>query len=157
MKGLVSLFVAVLIPQVSGFLGSLATTPKISGWYAGLNKPGFNPPSWVFAPVWGLLFLLMGIASWLVWKEGWRKSEVRVALVFYGIQLVLNVLWSVIFFGMQNPGLALVDMVILLGLIIWTSLKFFGVSKLSGRLMIPYVLWVSFASILNVSIFLLNR
>lgn len=146
------LIIALLLPQLAGFIGSLFTSPKISTWYSSIIKPSFNPPSWVFGPVWTLLFILMGIALYLVWIEKDNKK----ALTFFGIQLGLNTLWSILFFGLQNPLLALIDIFVLEAFILLTIKEFYKVSKKAAYLLIPYILWVSFAIILNFAIVILN-
>jgi len=138
-------------------LGAIGTfwTNADSDWYNNLNKPPFNPPSWLFAPVWIFLFSLMGIALYFVFFSS--SSQVRtIALVLFVIQFVLNILWNYLFFGAHNPLFALIEIVFLLILIILTSVYFFKSNILSGALMIPYVLWVGFASFLNYSIWRIN-
>src|SRR3989339_1453671 len=95
--------IAVAISFAAGAIGSFATSPSIPTWYASLNKPSFNPPNWIFGPVWTLLYVMMGIASYLIWEKGWGKPEVKVALSLFAVQLILNSLWSVLFFGMHSP------------------------------------------------------
>lgn len=137
--------------------GSLATTPNLAGWYAAINKSPLNPPGWVFGPVWTLLYLLMAISAWLVWKKGLNSPYVKIALFLFLLQLLVNVLWSVSFFGLHSPALAFGVIIILWLLILFTIIYFFKVNALSGWLMVPYILWVSFASFLNLSVALLNR
>ncbi len=151
-----ALVVALALPQLAGAIGSLFTFPNIAAWYQFLNKPELAPPNWVFGPVWTTLFVLMGIASYLVWRRGVAKREVRLALAFYGIQLVLNVMWSILFFGLQNPVAAAAEIVLLWLAIATTAYLFYRVNKPAGLLMLPYLAWVSFASYLNVMIALLN-
>ncbi len=154
---LVRLIVAVLVCQLVGVLGSIFTVPSIPTWYASINKPAFIPPNWIFAPVWTTLFALMGIAAFLVWERGIKKPEVKSALMVFGVQLALNLLWSVLFFGLQAPLYALIEIVILWLAILWTIIRFYRISKLAGWLLVPYILWVSFASFLNLSVWWLNR
>jgi len=149
------LIIAILIPQIAGGVGAVATTPKIRTWYAGLEKPFFSPPNWVFGPVWTLLFLLMGIALYLIWESG--KKEKKEAMKIFGVQLGLNVLWSWIFFGGENPGLAVGEIVILWLAIRSTIKSFSKISKRAGQLLIPYLAWVSFAGVLNGAVWWLNR
>jgi len=137
------LIVAILIPQIIGGAGAIFTTPKIQGWYVTLNKPFFSPPNWVFGPVWTILFLMMGISLYLRWGKN---------LKWFWIQLFLNFLWSVIFFGMENPGLALAEILILWWAIFKTIKSFDKV----GVWLYPYLAWVSFASLLNAGIWYLN-
>ncbi len=155
-KNIVKLFISIGICELAGVVGSFFTAPAISSWYAGLVKPEINPPGWVFGPVWTLLYLLMGIALFLVWKRGFKERDSKIGLLFFALQLVLNSLWSIIFFGSQNPGLALVEIIIFWLAILLTIIYFFRVSKWSAILLLPYLLWVSLAIYLNYSIWLLN-
>ncbi len=150
------LIIAVLVCQAAGFMGSIFTRPAISTWYAGLLKPRFMPPDWVFAPVWICLYILMGIAAFLVWRRGLHHQVVRRALAFFGVQLVLNGLWSFLFFGLKSPLAGLIGISILGIAIILTVQSFLKVSRTAGLLLIPYFLWVSFATGLNLSIWWLN-
>ncbi|MCE9644074.1 tryptophan-rich sensory protein [Candidatus Parcubacteria bacterium] len=143
----------VALAQGAGILGSLFTAPSIGTWYATLVRPELSPPNWVFAPVWTTLFLLMGIAAFLVWRQG-RKG--RVALGIFLLQLVLNTLWSILFFGLQSPGAALVDIVFLWLAIVATIIAFARVSTPAAWLLAPYIAWVSFAAYLNYAIWTLN-
>jgi len=156
MNNFTRLLVAVVVSQLAGLIGSIFTTPKIATWYAALDKPGFNPPSWIFGPVWTALFLLMGIAAYLVWKKGLDNRGVKMALAIFVAQLVANVLWSVFFFGQENPGLGFAWILLLWAMIAWTIYEFRKISKTAAYLLVPYILWVSFASILNYSIWQLN-
>jgi len=153
----IKLIISVLACLLAGFVGSVATMPSIPTWYASLQKPPFNPPNWIFGPVWTTLFIMMGVAAFLVWDKGLEKKEVRVALAIFGIQLLLNVFWSVLFFGMQSPLYAFIDIIALWASILATIIYFYKISATAGYLLIPYILWVSFASILNLSIAILNR
>ncbi len=150
------LVIAIIIPQAAGLIGTVFTTPAIPTWYAALTKPALNPPSWVFGPVWTTLFVLMGIASFLVWRHGWDNKKVKVALSLFGVQLVLNTLWSIIFFGAQNPGLAFAGLVVLWLAIAATIITFARVSKAAAWLLVPYICWVTFAGYLNFAIWQLN-
>lgn len=161
MKGIaidiVKLFVSIIICQLAGVLGSLATTPAIPVWYASLRKPVFTPPSWLFAPVWIILFFLMGCALFLVWRQGVRISGVKLALVIFAVQLILNVLWSFAFFGLRSPLAGLIVICVLWVMIIATIIVFCRLSTVAGVLLIPYILWVSYAAVLNAAIFAINR
>ena len=148
--------IAIAVSELAGIIGSIFTVSAIPNWYSTLVKPALNPPSWVFGPVWTTLYALMGIAAWLVWKSGWERKEIKVALGVFGIQLFLNAIWSIIFFGLQSPGWALVDIVVLWFAIVWTMFVFYKISKPAAYLLVPYILWVSFASYLNYSIWMLN-
>lgn len=151
-----NLFLSILICNLAGAIGSIFTMPAIDSWYGNLVKPALNPPSWVFGPVWTLLFILMGVAAFIVYNHGWEKMEVKIALSIFGVQLILNTLWSIIFFGLQNPGLAFLELVLLWMAILFSIISFFRVSKKAAYLLIPYIMWVSFAGYLNLSFFLLN-
>lgn len=141
--------------ELVGILGTPFTIAAIPSWYAYLNKPPFSPPNWIFGPVWTLLYFLMGVALWIVLIS--KKSDVRDrGIRLFAVQLVLNFLWSVIFFGMRQPLAALVDIALLWAAILATILTFRKVSSVSAYLLIPYLIWVSFASILNFAIVLLN-
>ena len=150
------LIVSIIIPQAVGLLGSIATTSSVRDWYPTLNKPAFNPPSWLFAPVWTLLFLLMGIALYLIWKKGIETPGVKEVLIFFGAQLVLNILWSIFFFGLRSPLLGLIDIIPLVVLIYLTFIKFKQIDPTAGYLLLPYLAWTSFATILNLSLLILN-
>ncbi|MDH7476053.1 MAG: tryptophan-rich sensory protein [Microgenomates group bacterium] len=151
------LFLSIVICLLAGFIGSFFTTQYVPTWYAQLNKPPFNPPNWIFAPVWTTLFILMGIALYLVLNKGLKKKQNREAILLFGIQLIANVLWSFLFFTLQLPLYAFLEIIILWLLILVTIIRFYKISKLAGWLLIPYLFWVSFASILNLAIYLLNR
>ncbi len=148
---------AVLLPLVVGVLGSVATMDSVRTWYPTLVRPPFAPPSWVFGPVWTTLYLMMGLASWLVWRQGGARPEVRSALAYYGVQLLLNLAWSWLFFGLKQPFLALLDIVALLVLVAVTALRFAAISRGGAMLMVPYLAWVLFATVLNGGYWWLNR
>lgn len=152
----VRLLVSIVICQLAGFLGSLFTTPSIPTWYVSLNRPSFAPPSWLFSPVWILLFLFMGISLFLVWGAGTRDPKVKTALTLFAVQLALNVLWSALFFGAKSPLAAFVEIVILWVAILLTILSFSRVSMTAAMLLVPYILWVNFAAILNFHFWRLN-
>ena len=153
---ILKLVASVLFCQAAGLLGALATTPSIGGWFKGLVKPSFNPPNWIFGPVWTTLYLMMGVALFLVWRRGLKTAGVKAALVLFLIQLALNVLWSVLFFGLHQPAPAFFEIAALWVFILLTMLKFFGLSRPAGWLLFPYLLWVSFASVLNFFLWRLN-
>ena len=157
MKRAFNLVLAFLLCQGVGLIGALFTTPAIPTWYAWLQKPTFSPPNWLFGPVWFLLFTLMSISAYLIFEVGINKKKVRIALIFFIFQLVLNFLWSIIFFGLRLPQYAFLEIVVLWIFILLTILRFYRVSKTAGLLLLPYILWVSFAAILNFSIIVLNR
>jgi benzodiazapine receptor len=152
------LVVSIAVPLVVGVFGSLFTTAdSLNNWYAGLKKPPFNPPDWVFGPVWTTLYIMMGISAFLVWRKGLDNKIVRIALACYIVQLALNTIWTPLFFGLNSPLLGLIDIVLLLNAIIVTIYVFFQISRPSAILLIPYFIWVSFATVLNASLFFLNR
>jgi tryptophan-rich sensory protein len=155
MKDLTKLVVSITLCQLAGFLGSLFTTPAIPTWYQTLHKPPFTPPNWIFSPVWISLFILMGISLFYVWRRP-GHPQLKKALIFFFVQLILNVLWSLAFFGLRSPLLGLIDIALLWIAILFTILTFFQVSKFAGVLLLPYLLWVSFATPLNFSLWILN-
>lgn len=156
MTDIVKLVISIALPLGAGVLGGIATTPAIPIWYEGLNKPAFNPPRWLFGPAWTLLYILMGIALFLVWRKGFNKPGVKLALLVFLIQLVLNVIWSFLFFGLRSPLAGLIEIIILWLAILLTLILFFRVSVPAGVLLLPYISWVTFASVLNGAIVKLN-
>lgn len=155
--GPLALAVSMGVCLLAGFIGSIPTAPAVPTWYAALSKPSFTPPDWVFAPVWMLLYILMGIAVFLVWRVGWERGDVKIALRLFGVQLVLNITWSFIFFGMRSPGAALMELVLLCAALLLTIRSFLRISRVAGVLLLPYLAWVSFAAVLNLCIVVLNR
>ncbi|WP_372370063.1 TspO/MBR family protein [Candidatus Uabimicrobium sp. HlEnr_7] len=155
MKKISGLVVAIYVCFTAAFIGSVVTRVSVKTWYQTLKKPAWNPPDWIFAPVWSTLFLLMAISIWLIWlKREEHKIEKQITL--FSIQLITNILWSTLFFGMQNPDLAFVGIIVLIIAIIATMVAFLEINKTAGYLMIPYILWVIFAAFLNVTICWLN-
>ena len=150
------LVASVILCQLAGFLGSLFTIPAIPTWYATLKKPFFTPPNWIFSPVWISLFILMGISLFFVWRRT-HHPTFKIAFIFFFVQLILNILWSIFFFGLRSPLLGLVDIVLLWIAILFTIFNFLKVSKFSGALLLPYLAWVSFATLLNFSLWILIR
>ncbi|MGA9524267.1 MAG: TspO/MBR family protein [Myxococcaceae bacterium] len=146
-------FVGVCL--LAGALGGLATQSGIGSWYQSLRKPAWNPPSWVFSPVWTTLYVLMGTSAWLVWRErGFAPARTEFGL--FGTQLFLNALWSFLFFGFRAPLLALIELVLLAGAVLATLLAFWRVRPLAGALLIPYLAWVTFAGVLNATLWRMN-
>ena len=143
------LFISIGITLLVGSLGGFFTSSAVKGWYAMANKPSFNPPNWIFAPVWTFLYLLMGISLYLVWKSNAAKKLKQMALTFFTIQLVLNFFWSIIFFYAHQPGWAFVEIIALWAMILLTILWFGISSPTAAWLLVPYICWVSFASVLN--------
>lgn len=158
MKGrdILKLVVSIAACLAAGAIGSVFTRSAIPTWYAALEKPAFSPPNWLFAPVWTLLYILMGVAAFLVWRKGLANQQVRVSLIIFLIQLVLNALWSVVFFGLKSPLYGFILIVVLWLAILVTILRFYKISRVASVLMWPYLIWVTFASVLNMSIWLLN-
>lgn len=150
-----ALLIFILIPILVGYLSSMLTVDTFEA-YQQLEKPGFSPPGWIFGPVWTLLYILMGIASYRIYMYGIKRKDVKVALFIYFLQLFFNFIWSIIFFRWQMRGLAYIEILILGALILLTIDKFYKIDKTAGILLIPYILWVAFASVLNLSIWLLN-
>ncbi len=155
-KRVLKFFISVGLCLLVGFLAGYATQSSVNTWYTTLQKPSFNPPNWLFAPVWTTLYFLMGLAFFLVWNKERNTPKRRTAMTLFLIQLFFNAMWSVAFFMMQSPLWGLVDISILFLLIILTIFAFFRVSRLGGVLLIPYLLWVGFAAILNYTILILN-
>jgi benzodiazapine receptor len=166
------LTVSILISNLAGVIGSIGTASSVNTWYVTLTKPSFNPPGWIFGPVWLLLYTLIGISlylvllqnkkptglfSWFKYKLQRKKRErIQSAIVFFLIHLVVNALWSLVFFGMRDVGSALIVIILLWIMILTLIIEFFKIDKKAGLLLIPYLVWVSFATVLNYSILILN-
>ncbi len=173
------LIISIVVSECAGIIGAIFTTSSIAGWYAGLAKPALNPPAWVFGPVWTILFALIGIALFLVWKNDWKVvhhlfAEKRKAwnklsqrlwmgdlqkvniITLFWMQLVLNILWSVLFFGLHLPGAAFFEIMALWFSILYVAVNFWRVSKTAAWLLAPYLVWVGFAAYLNLAIWMLN-
>lgn len=142
---------------LAGAVGTIFTVSSIPTWYVLLNKPSFSPPNWLFGPVWTILYILMGVSLAMVWLKGVKSKKVRDAILLFGIQLGLNAIWSPVFFGAKNLFLALVIIIFMWIYILKTILAFRKIDKTSSYLLYPYITWVSFASILNFSVWLLNK
>lgn len=156
MKDIPKLVAAIVLCELVGIISTPVTIKAISTWYQSLTKPSFSPPNWIFGPVWILLYFLMGVSFFLIWKLDWKKKKVQYAGKVFFMQLMLNGLWSFLFFGLHSPLLGLIDILTLLGMIILTIRAFYPLSKLASYLLLPYLLWVSFATILNGMILTLN-
>jgi len=150
------LVLCIAIPLIIGIIGSVFTMPEVGNWYAGLQKPSFNPPAWIFGPVWTLLYILMGISLWLVIKDGMGSRPVQQAVALFAVQLGLNLAWSIIFFGMHLIALAFIEILILFVFIVATALTFKKINPTAGWLFIPYICWTAFASVLTGTLWLLN-
>jgi len=155
-KRIIYITISVLVCLAIGFLSSIATQSSVNDWYVTLNKPSFTPPNYLFAPVWTALYIMMGVAAGIVWSKGYHHIWVKTALYHFVFQLLLNALWSIVFFGLKNPLAGMVVILALLTMIILTIKWFKVISKPAALLMIPYVLWVAFASALNYKIWELN-
>lgn len=158
MNKITKIIVTVAICLAVGYFSGIETRSAILDWYPTLVKPSFNPPNWVFAPVWTLLYIMMGVAAGLVWDRfSFDKGAVKKALVFFVIQLVLNAIWSYLFFGLHNPMLAGLEIILLWLMIYETYFQFTKINKVAGYLLVPYLVWVAFAAVLNASVWWLNR
>lgn len=158
MNKTVKIATALIVCLMVGYSASVVTRPSVETWYPTLVKPIFNPPNWIFMPMWTLLYILMAVAAGLVWdKIKEQNAEVKKALGFFLIQLTLNAIWSYLFFGLKNPMLALIEIVLLWLMIYETYLKFIKINKIAAYLLIPYMAWVAFAAVLNASIWWLNK
>jgi translocator protein len=156
MKPIFKLIIAILIPLLVGAAASFFTYPAVKGWYSTLNKPFFNPPNYLFGPVWTTLYIMMGIACFIIWKSQAKDSIKKIALFFYFIQLGLNFSWSMFFFYLENPAAAFVVIVLMLISIACTIFWFKKISVLAAWLLVPYICWVGFATALNFEIWRLN-
>lgn len=151
----IGLVVFLVVCLGAGGLGAVATTPEIEGWYKTIEKPAWNPPDWIFGPVWTTLYILMAIAAWFVWRPAGFKAA-AIPLSLFALQLLLNIAWSWIFFGMHQPGWAFAEIMVLWLAIVATIVTFFRCSCVAGWLLVPYLAWVSFAAVLNFTIWRLN-
>lgn len=156
MNKYLKLLIAVGVCELTGLLSTPFTIASIPTWYKGLNKPFFSPPNYVFGPVWTLLYFLMGVSLFLIWEKGFKNKHAKEGRTYFIIQLILNFFWSAIFFWLHAPFAALIEIIFMWGAILFTILKFYKVSKPAAYLLIPYLAWVSFATLLNASIVLLN-
>ena len=157
LSNIVKLVISILASFAAGGIGSLFTFKSIPSWYAELKKPRYTPPNWLFGPVWTTLYIMMGISIFLVWRNGLTMNGVLLAFTLFWIQLVLNALWSIIFFGIKSKGGGVITIIVLWFLILATIIASFQVSVWAGALLIPYIVWVSIASYLNIRIWLLNK
>ncbi len=155
MKNYFKLFICILIPLLAGGISGFITAENIPGWYATLNKPSFNPPNYLFGPVWTILYFLMGLSLFIVLKNS-NKEQTKSVIIIFALQLTLNFFWSIIFFNFKLLGLALAEIMFMWIIILYMIVKFYSIHKLAGLLQIPYLLWVSFATALNSAIWQLN-
>ena len=156
MNNYLKFLISIVIPLVIGGISGGFTVSAINGWYTTINKPWFNPPNWIFGPVWTSLYVMMGIAFYLVWKSDATTAFKNQAITLFFIQLSVNFLWSIIFFYLQQPGWAFLDIIIMWIMILLTIFSFVKISSTASWLMVPYICWVSFASVLNFAIWKLN-
>ena len=155
-RDIILLIISVGVCQLAGIIGSVFTTPAIGTWYAVLVRPEFGPPNWLFAPVWITLFALMGISLYLVIRKGLNDKKVKLGVLFFGVQLALNTVWSFLFFGLRNPYYAFIEIIILWFAILLTIYQFLKIDRKAAYLLVPYILWVTFAAVLNYYIWILN-
>ncbi|OGH59342.1 MAG: TspO protein [Candidatus Magasanikbacteria bacterium RIFCSPHIGHO2_01_FULL_33_34] len=146
------LSISLILPQLTGIIGSFFTVSAIPTWYTTLVKPSFSPPNWLFGPVWVTLYFLMGISIYLIWQKVGKTKD----FWLFWTHLFFNAIWTMVFFGLRNPGLALINIVILLCLIVVLIIRFWKIKKTSAYLLMPYLLWVTFATVLNYSLWYLN-
>lgn len=156
MNNTLKLIIAVIVPVAVGGISGFFTSTGVESWYQTINKPSWNPPSWVFAPVWTTLYIMMGVALFLVWKSNVSTGLKRIAISLFAVQLLLNFFWSFIFFYQQQPGWALVEIIAMWVFILLTIFAFAKVNKIAAWMLVPYISWVSFATILNYTIWKLN-
>lgn len=156
MSLLLKTVISIAVVMAIGFTSGMTTAEAIPNWYVNLNKPVFNPPNWLFGPAWTLLYILMGIAFARIWHQYKPETAYRLAIGLFVVQLVLNFFWTLIFFGMKNPALALAEIVVLWGFILATILQFRKLDTVAAWLLVPYLAWVSFATLLNFMIWKLN-
>jgi tryptophan-rich sensory protein len=154
-NGLPAAVASVAIALAVGAIGGFATASSVTSWYVGLNKPAFNPPNAVFAPIWTALYVLMALAAWRVWRAPAGRAR-SAALLLYAVQLALNLAWSLIFFGLRRPDLALIEVAALLAAVIACAVAFWRIDRTAGLMLVPYAAWVAFASVLNFAIWRLN-
>lgn len=156
MSSFVKLLIAIAIPVLVGGISGFFTVTGVESWYQTIHKPSWNPPNWVFGPVWTTLYVMMGIALWLVWKEDTSRELKMIAFILFGVQLILNFLWSFVFFKLEQPGFAFLEILFMWVAILATIFAFAQVNKTAAWLLVPYISWVSFAAILNFTIWRMN-
>ena len=157
MLNTLKLIIAIVIPVAVGAISGFFTIAEIPGWYQTINKPAWSPPSWIFGPVWTALYVMMGIALFLVWRPDASGTIKKTAITLFAGQLALNFFWSFIFFNQHQPGWALAEIIVMWIFILLTIFAFAPISKTAAWLLVPYISWVSFAIILNYSIWRLNN
>jgi len=150
------LITALGVTLITGFIGTFFTAEPVTTWYTKLNKPYWTPPDWAFGPIWTIIYILIGIAAYLIWKNGLERKDVKIALLVFALQLILNLLWSVLFFGFKSIYGGLIEIIILWITILINLILFYRISKFAGILFLPYLVWVTIASYLNYFIYILN-
>jgi len=155
MKNTAKFIFCVILCELVGSIGAVFTAMSVKTWYLQINKPSFNPPNWLFAPVWGILFFLMGVSLFLVWQKKGQKP-IKKAITVFSVQFLFNIAWSMAFFGFHSPLAGLIVIIVLWLAIIWTMIEFYKISKPAGLLFTPYLLWSTFAAFLNATILYLN-
>jgi len=153
---ILKLITSIVLCFLVAFLGSLVTISSIPTWYAQLNKPFFSPPNWIFGPVWTALYFLMAVSLYIVWNKNLKNRTKENAMKVFIFQLILNLFWSLVFFGLHQPFLAYITIIILWIAIFMTIKYFYKISKMSAYLLVPYIIWVTLASVLNLAIVALN-
>ena len=156
LKSILVLVLFLLVSFAVAAFGTVTTIGSVDGWYASAAKVAWNPPNWIFGPMWTALYVMMAFAAWRLWRVRTTKPAARTLLVLWFVQLGLNCAWSFLFFGLRSPTSGLIDIVPLLGVLIWIGVRLWTVDRLVATLWIPYILWVSFATALNTSIWLRN-
>ena len=155
-KKVLRFIISIIICQSAGIFGSLFTFEAVPDWYITLEKPFFAPPNWIFGPVWIILYYLMGVSLYIVWKDKLESKTRNIFFIVFGIQLILNAFWSFLFFGLRSPLLGLIDVLILDAMVAVTIIYAKRVSKYAAMLLIPYMVWIIIASVLNYAILVLN-
>lgn len=156
LRSLILLIICIAIPLLAGIVGSFFTISAIPTWYAGLIKPVLTPPNWLFGPVWTILYMLMGIALYLVVREGTEKKPVQLGIIVFAAQLIVNIIWSLVFFGLRSPLSGLITIFVLIALVLATIYFFYKVSRTAAGLLFPYIAWICIATYLNAMILVLN-
>lgn len=155
-KNFLKLIIALVVSQLFAIIGSLLTVTSSGSWFSLILKPSFTPPGWMFGSIWTILYLLMGLSAFLIWRQKLERKEVRFALLIFVFQLCLNLFWVFIFFSLKNPAIAFTEIISLLFAILATGLAFYQISKPAAYLLIPYVLWIMFLAVFNYSVWTLN-
>lgn len=156
MNNIIKLVIAIAVPLAIGATSGFFTVTGVNSWYQTIHKPSWNPPNWVFGPVWTTLYIMMGVALYQVWKADTGTGLKRTAIILFAVQLVLNFFWSFIFFNQQQIGWAVVEIIVMWGMILATIFAFGRISSTAAWLLVPYISWVSFAMMLNYTIWKLN-